>query len=59
MILEHMMFGSAISNHDKMHINQKPFSGAMQQYQTMLEKSFPEGEMNLTMIRCASQISFV
>ena len=40
MIVEHMMLGRAISNHDKIHINRKPFSRAMQRYQNIQEKSF-------------------
>ena len=40
MIVEHMMLGRAISNHDKIHINRKPSSRAMQPYQNMPEKSF-------------------
>ena len=59
MIIEHMMLGRAISNHDKIHINRKPFSRAMQRYQNIQKNPLPEGEMNFTMSRCASKISFV
>ena len=40
MIVEHMMLGRAISNHDKIHIDRKPFSRAVQQYKNVEEKSF-------------------
>ena len=59
MIVEHMMLGRAIFNHDKIHINRKLFSRAMQRYQNIQESPSPESEMNFTMSRCASKISFV
>ena len=59
MIVEHMMLARAISNQDKIHINRKLFSRAMQRYQNIQENPLPEGEMNFTMSQCASKISFV
>ena len=60
MIVDHLMLARVICNHEKIHINRKRFSRAMLRCQNIQEKNpFHEGEINFTMSRCASKISFV
>ena len=58
MIVDHMMLARAISNHDKIHINRKPFQELCNDTKTCLKNPLLEGAMNFTMSQrlCQSQL---
>ena len=60
MIVEHMMSGRAISNHRQdTYQLESPFQELCNDTKTYKKNPLPEDEMNFTMSRCASKISFV
>ena len=60
MIVEHIMLGRAISNHQQDTYQSKAlFKELCNDTKTYKKNPLPEGEMNFTMSRYISKISFV
>ena len=59
MIVEHLMLARGFSTMTRYISIESPFQGLFNDAKTYKKNPLPESEMNFTMSRCASKISFV